>query len=172
MLSQSAASQSAELSHKAAALAILQETHQSNRIALATLRWDNACMEQRLADRALEIKALCEQLARAHVHFEHFQEAIAAQRLEDRRAFERIAGRLERDLAGAQQRLLAQHATLAQQDTQPGLQLRVNHDALTGEARAARKELSAARVDREQLTRKLVEADGHAEAEALKLDKL
>jgi len=171
MLSQSAASLSAELAHKTAALTTLQETHQSDRIALATLRSDNAGMEQRLADRAAEVTALGEQLAQARVQFEHFQEAIAAQRLEDRRAFDRIAGRLEHDLAGAQQRLLAQQATLAQQDTQLG-QLRADHDERAHEARAARKELAAVLADREQLTRQLAEAAGHAKTEALNLDKV
>lgn len=138
--------------------------------ALATLRSDNAGMELRLADRAAEVKALGEQLAQARGQFEHFQEAIAAQRLEDRRAFDRIAGRLEHDLAGAQQRLLAQQAQLAQQDTQLG-QLRADHDASAGEARTARKELAAAQADFEQLARQLAEAARHAEAEAAKLDK-
>lgn len=49
-------------------------------------------MEQRLADRMAGVKALVEQLAQARVQFEQFQEAIAAQRLEDRQAFDRHAG--------------------------------------------------------------------------------
>lgn len=59
---------------------------------------------------------------------------------------------------------MAQQATLGQ--------LRVDHNARDGDARAARTELAAAQADREQLTRRLAKAAGHAEAEALKLDKV
>jgi chromosome segregation ATPase len=171
MLAQSAASLAAELTQKTEVLAGLQAAHQSDQITLATLRTDNAGMERRLADRAAEVKALGEQVAQARVQFEHFQEAVAAQRLEDRRAFDRHAGRLEQDLAGAQQRLLTQQTTLAQQDAQLA-QLRADHDVQTREARAARKELAAVQADREQLTRQLAEAAGHAEAETAKLGKV
>jgi hypothetical protein len=170
MLAQSVASLSAELAQKTEALAGLQGAHQLDQLTLATLRSDNAGMEQRLADRAAEVNALGEQLAQARVQFEHFQEAVAAQRLEDRRAFDRHAGRLEQDLAGAQQRVLAQQTTIAQQGTQMA-QLRTGHETLASEGRLARDELAAVQADRVQLTRQLAEAAGHAETEEGKLDE-
>lgn len=170
MLSQSAASLSAELAQTKEALARLQGAHQAEQITAATLRSDNTGMEQRLADRAAEVKALVEQLAQARVQFEHFQEAIAAQRLEDRRAFDRHAGRLEHDLASAQQHLMAQQTTLAQQDTQL-VGLRAEHAARAEDARAAREELATMRTDQVQLTRQLAETATSAETMADKLEK-
>ena len=156
MLSQSAASLSAELVQTKAALARLQAEHQSEQITVATLRSNNTGMEQRLADRVVEVKALAEQLAHARVQFEHFQEAIAAQRLEDRRAFDRHAGRLEHDLASAQQQLDL---------------LRTEHAARADEARAAQEELATVLADRVQLTRQLAEAATSAEILVGKLEK-
>lgn len=156
MLSQSAASLSAELAQTKEALARLQGAHQAEQITVATLRSDNAGMEQRLADRAAEVKALVEQLAQARVQFEHFQQAIAEQRLEDRRAFDRHAGRLEHDLASAQQQLG---------------QLRAEHAARADDARAAREELATVLADRVQLTRQLAEATTSADTMADKLEK-
>lgn len=156
MLSQSAASLSAELVQTKAALARLQAEHQSEQITVATLRSNNTGMEQRLADRVVEVKALAEQLAHARVQFEHFQEAIAAQRLEDRRAFDRHAGRLEHDLASAQQQLDL---------------LRAEHAARADEARAAQEELATVLADRVQLTRQLAEAATSAEILVGKLEK-
>ena len=170
MLSQSAASLSIELAQTKEALARLQTAYQSEQIMVATLRSDNAGMEQRLADRAAEVKALVEQLAQARVQFEHFQEAIAAQRLEDRQAFDRHTGRLEHDLASAQQHLMAQQTTLAQQDTQL-VQLRAEHAARADDARVARDELAKVLADRVQLTRQLAEAATNAEIVAGRLER-
>jgi chromosome segregation ATPase len=156
MLSQSAASLSAELAQTKEALARLQGAHHAEQITVATLRSDNAGMEQRLADRAMEVKALVEQLAQTRVQFEHFQEAIAAQRLEDRRAFDRHAGRLEHDLASTQQQLG---------------QLRAEHAARVDDVRAAREELTMVLADRVQLTRQLAEAATSAETVAGKLER-
>lgn len=128
-------------------------------------------MAHRQAERALEVKAPGEKLAQARVQFEPFQEAIAAQWLGHRRTFDRVAGQQTHDLACAQQRKLAQQATLAQQDTRLG-QLRADHDASAGEARAARLELAAVRADREQLTRQITEAAGYIAADAAKLEKV
>lgn len=170
MLSQSVASLSAELAQTKEALARLQGAHQAEQITVASLRSDNAGMEQRLADRAAEVKALVEQLAQTRVQFEHFQEAIAAQRLEDRRAFDRHAGRLEHDLASAQQHLMMQQSTLAQQDTQL-VQLRAEHASGADDAHAARHELATVLADRVQLTRQLTEAATSAEIVADKLER-
>jgi len=156
MLSQSVASLSAELAQTKEALTRLQGAQQAEQIAVATLRSDNAGMEQRLADRAAEVKALVEQLAQARVQFEHFQEAIAAQRLEDRQAFDRHAGRLEHDLASAQQQLG---------------QLRAEHASSADDAREAREELATVLAARVQLTRQLAEAATSAETSTDKLAK-
>ncbi|WP_139174857.1 hypothetical protein [Janthinobacterium lividum] len=141
---QSAASLSAELAQTTKALARLQGAYQEEQITVATLRSSNADMEQSLADRAFETKALGEQLAQARVQFEHFQETIATQRLDGRRAFDRHAGRLEHDLASAQQQLG---------------QLRHELPARVDDAGAAREELATVLAKRAQLTRRLAEAE-------------
>lgn len=156
LLSQSAASLTDELAQAGKTLVQLRGAHQAEQITVATLQSDNAGMQQRLADRAFEIKALGEQLAQARVQFEHFQEAIAAQRLEDRQAFDRHAGRLEHDLTSAQQQLG---------------QLRTEHAARADDARAAREELAAVLVERAQLTRRLAEAGANVEIVAGKLER-
>lgn len=157
MVSQAAAALSVELAQTKEVLAHLQGTYQAEQITVATLRSDNDGMERCLSDRAAEVKALVEQLAQGHAQFEHYQVAIGAQRLEDRQAYERQVGRLEKDLASAQQRLLTQQTTLAQHDTQL-VHLRGEHAVLLCHTRSAREELITVSADRVQLTRQLAEA--------------
>lgn len=169
MLSQSATSLAANLEQAKEALVRMQAEHQSEKIAVATLRSDNAGVQQRLTDRAAEVKMLGDQLGHARGQFEHYQESIATQRSEERRAFEQRTVRLEQEIAAAQQRLLAQQSTVAQQEMQLA-HLRTDAARCVGEACAAREALAAAIADRVQLTRQLAEASASNDTIAGKLD--
>lgn len=60
------------------------------------------------------------QLSQARAQFEHYQEATAARRAEERQGYERRIGRLEQDLTGAQRHVAAQQATIGQQEATIG----------------------------------------------------
>lgn len=108
-------------------------------------------MQQRLADRAAEVATLDHQLTQARAQFEHYQDATAAQRTEERQAYEQRIVRLEQELAGASRHVTAQQSMLGQQEAriahltteQANLQqaLRTTQEALTAE-RSVRERLA------------------------------
>lgn len=112
----SKAALTADLAHARQALGQLQELHHAQSVVLATVEADNSGLHQRLADRAVEIDTLARQLSQARAQFEHYQEATAAQRAEERQGYEQRIARLEQDLAGAQRHIAAQQTTIGQQE--------------------------------------------------------
>lgn len=69
-----------------------QVARQKDAVAIAALESEKDGQAQRLADRAAEVRELADQLAQARRQFEHFQDASAIQRQEDKSAYEaRIA---------------------------------------------------------------------------------
>lgn len=98
------------------ALAQLQERHHAQSVALATIEAENAGLRQRLTDRAGEVNTLDRQLSQTRAQLEHYQEATAAQRAEERQGYERRITRLEQELAGTQRHIAAQQATIGQQE--------------------------------------------------------
>ena len=68
-------------------------------VAIAALESDKDGQAHRLADRAAEVRELADQLGQARRQFEHFQEASAAQRQEDKHAYETRIGRTEQEAA-------------------------------------------------------------------------
>lgn len=142
----------ADLAHARQALAQLQESHHAQSVALSTAEVNNAGLQQRLADRATEIETLARQLSQARTQFEHYQEATAAQRAEERQGYEQRTTRLEQDLAGTQRHIAAQQATIAQQEatiTHLTTEQRRHEQAL----RAAQADLAAACTARDRLSR-------------------
>ncbi len=68
---------------------------------------------QRLADRAAEVRELADQLAQARRQFDHFQEASAAQRQEDKQAYEARIGRTEQEATALRAHLQDSREALA-----------------------------------------------------------
>lgn len=106
----------AECSRAQQSLSKCHEDLQSGALALTAAQTENAGFQQRLADRATEVYALNQQLTQARAQFEHFQEATARQRAEERQAFEQRLARLEQEIAAGHRRHEAQQALLGQQE--------------------------------------------------------
>jgi chromosome segregation ATPase len=122
---------------------------QANAIALTAAQTENMGLHQRLADRATEVTSLNQQLMQARSQFEHYQEAVAGQRAEERRTFEQRIARLEQELMSHQHRHEAQQSLLAQQGAKLAHQesdLSRLHESLT----ATQSELITVRTERDQ----------------------
>ncbi len=89
----------AELASEKAALAREQAARHQDAVAIAALESEKDGQAQRLADRAAEVRELADQLAQARRQFEHFQEASAAQRQEDKSTYEARIARTEQEAA-------------------------------------------------------------------------
>ena len=151
------------------ALAQLKEEHHFRAVTLATLHSDNAGLTQRLADRGEEIAALNRQLAQVRSQFDHYQEAAATQRSEERAQAQQRISRLEQDNAQLQQRLQGQQATLVQQDMRLN-QLQAEHARLADDAAADRTALATVRPERDQFEFQYLQAAASADALLAKLD--
>lgn len=147
---------SAELKQAKDALARLQTEQQALNVTMATVQSDNAGLQQRLTDRAAEIAALNQQLTQSRVQFEHYQEATARQRSEERQAAEQRITRLEQELASAQRQMAAQQATIGQQEAQI-TRLTEENMRLQEAARHDQEQATATRTERDQLTYQLQE---------------
>jgi chromosome segregation ATPase len=146
-----------QLAHASKTLAQLQASHHALSVTLATAQADNAGLQQRLSDRAAEVATLAHQLSQARAHFEHYQEATATQRTEERQAYEQRIARLEQDLTGASRHIATQQTTLGQQE------VKIAH--LAGDLanrqqdlRAAQDAAAAERSARERLADRLEDA--------------
>jgi chromosome segregation ATPase len=168
-LTEARASLTQELRATQHALAQLKEEHHFRAVTLATLHSDNAGLTQRLADRGEEIAALNRQLAQVRSQFDHYQEAAATQRSEERAQAQQRISRLEQDNAQLQQRLQGQQATLVQQDMRLA-QLQVEHTRLADEAAADREALATVRPERDQFEFQYLQAAASADALLAKLD--
>ena len=98
------------------ALVRCQQDLQTNALALTAAQTESAGLQQRLSDRAAEAHALNHQLMQARTQFEHFQEATARQRAEERQAVEQRLARLEQENITGQRHREALQATLSQQE--------------------------------------------------------
>lgn len=151
------------------ALAQLKEEHHFRAVTLATLHSDNAGLTQRLADRGEEIAALNRQLAQVRSQFDHYQQASATQRSEERVQAQQQISRLEQENAQCQQRLQGQQATLVQQDMRLA-QLQAEQARLSSEAAADREALATVRPERDQFEFQYLQAAASADALLAKLD--
>lgn len=143
-----------DLARTREALAQLQATHHAQSVSLATTEAENAGLQQRLADRASEVATLDHRLNQARAQFEHYQEATAAQRTEERQAYEQRIARFEQELAGANRHIAAQQTTIGQQEVRIG-HLTTAHERQDQLLRATQDELEAARTARDRLTDRL-----------------
>jgi len=89
----------AELHSVMAAFAREQAARHQDAVAIAALESEKTGQAQRLADRTAEVRELADQLAQARRQFEHFQEASAAQRQDDKHAYETRIARAEQEAA-------------------------------------------------------------------------
>lgn len=151
------------------ALAQLKEEHHFRAVTLASLHSDNAGLTQRLADRGEEIAALNRQLTQVRSQFDHYQEASAAQRSEERQSQQQQLSRLEQDNAQLQQRLQGQQATLVQQDMRLS-QLQAEQQRLEHSAAADREALATVRPERDQFEYQYGQAAASADALLGKLE--
>ena len=88
-----------ELANVKTMLMRAQVARQNDAVAIAALESENDGQVQRLADRAAEVRELADQLAQARRQFEHFQDAGATQRQEDKSAYETRIDRTEQEAA-------------------------------------------------------------------------
>lgn len=132
----------------------LQAEQQTQTVALAGVQADNAGLQQRLADRAAEVAAVNQQLSQTRIQFEHYQEAAAIQRTQERQAHEQKISAMAQDL------LLSHHAHAAQQTVAGRQEAQLSR--LTQDVRvldqallAANESLEAMRVKSEHLAYQL-----------------
>ncbi len=137
-------------------LSRLQDSYHDQSVALATAQAENAGLEQRLADRAVEAAALDRQLSQARAQFDHYQEATAAQRAEERQGYEQRIARLEQDIAMTNRQITSQQTTLAQQEARLA-HLAADQVQLQQAAYGAQEEMVSLRAERERLTVRLEE---------------
>lgn len=145
---------SGELMQTKDAMARLHTEQQAMNVTMATVQSHNTGLQQRLTDRAAEIAALNNQLTQSREQFEHYQEATARQRSEERQAAEQRIARLEQDLAGAQRQTAAQQSTIGQQE----LRITLLTEEITRQEEAvqhAQGQAVAIRSERDQLSYQL-----------------
>lgn len=162
---------SKELERTQATLTQLQAVHHDQGMRLVTVEAENAGLQQRLVDRAGEVDTLDRQLSQARAQFEHYQEATAIQRAEERQGYEQRIARLEQDLASIQRHVVAQQATIGQREA--------TIDHLTAERerhdealRAAQEELTSASSARDRLAGRLEDETAAKERAETRLDTL
>jgi chromosome segregation ATPase len=131
----------------------IAELHQAKQVLtvdLAGVRSEQAGLQQRLADRASEVGALNAQLTQARAQFDHYHQATAAQRAEERQGFEQRAALVERELVTLRQQLLhhkGQAAQFAGQLSQAaGENTRLHQAAEAAQVDAARERSAAERT--------------------------
>lgn len=150
-------------------IAKLQSEKQAMSVSLAALESDRSGLQLRLSDRSAEVAALNQQLTLARAQFDHYQEATAGQRAEEKQTYEQRIARLEHDLTGAQQRLLVQQSTIAHQETQIAY-LNTDNTRLQEDSHAMLDDLSRARAERDQLSYQKKELVSSNQAFVAKLD--
>jgi chromosome segregation ATPase len=82
----------------------------------AKLQAEGTGLTQRLQDHHIKVDNLQQQLHQAHTQFEHYQESIAGQRMEERRQFENAKVTLEAEIIEMRRQLAAKDMLLTQQD--------------------------------------------------------
>lgn len=139
------------------ALAQFQDAHHAQSVALATAQAENAGLQQRISDRTAEVATLDHQLTQTRAQFEHFQEATAAQRAQERQAYEQRITRFEQDLAGANRQIAAQQTIIGQQEARIA-DMSAENERKSQALHAAQEELKDVRSARDRLTDRLTDA--------------
>jgi chromosome segregation ATPase len=146
-----------ELAQARQALAQMQAAQHAQSLTLASAQAENTGLQRRLEDRATEIATIDHQLTQTRAQFEHYQEATAAQRAQERQSYEQRIGRLEQELAAASRHIAAQQTAIGQHETRAA-HLTAEHERKEQALQAAQEELMAARSARESLADRLREA--------------
>lgn len=149
------------------AMTQLQAEQHALSVTLATVQSENNGLLQRLDDRVSDVAALNQQLKHARTQFEHYQEATASQRSEERQVTEQRIARLEQELTGARQALAMQQSTIGHQTAQLS-QLTGENERIQEAMRAAQQALEQARSERAQLAYQVTELST-ARAELIKV---
>lgn len=139
----------AELAHSQGEAAQLREEQQAQSVLLASVQSENTGLAQRLADRAAEVATVNGQLTHARTQFEHYQEANAAQRTEERQSFERRIARQDDELGRLRKDLDFKQAAAAQYVGQMARVLDEN-ERLERDAQSAQQELGRLRAERDR----------------------
>lgn len=137
----------AELAGANATIAQTRQANQLLTVDLAGARSEQAGLQQRLADRAAEVAALNAQLTQARAQFDHYHQATATQRAEERQGFEQRAALVERELVTLRQQLLhhkGQSAQFSGQLSQASAENARLHQAAEAALSEASRERSAA----------------------------
>lgn len=120
------------LSAKEEAHEALIAAHNAAKIDIARLEADASGLQLRLGDRQEEIKGLQQQLQQARTQYEHYQQAMIAQRDEEQRRFEHAKVLLEKELSDARKQIAAtEHAIATQQQQIGGLTIRIEELGVT-----------------------------------------
>ncbi len=138
---------STELAQVKAALTHERDERQHAAVTIAALRAEQAGLNERLVDRAAEVKLLADQLAQARRQFEHFQEKAAEQRESDKQGADARAAALERELAEVRG-YLGEHgeAVAALRTEKVHMQARLDEALAAGAAQAGRASLLAEKL--------------------------
>ncbi|MXS77399.1 hypothetical protein ABF87_05375 [Nitrosomonas sp. JL21] len=149
----------------------LTESNRAYQVACVKAEMEATGLAQRLADRQNEVESLNRQLEQTRTQFEHYQEAIAAQRAEERQTAERRIARVEQDLVSANRQITAQQSTLGQQEIHIAHLTSENVD-LKQALRVAQEELATVRSARERLSERLEDAEAARQGLADEVDAL
>jgi chromosome segregation ATPase len=147
----------------AAELDLVRESHaqlgtqyQALCVRQATLQAEQEGAQQRLADRAAEVVALNTQLTQVRTQFDHYLDAAAEQRTQERQAADQRIMRLEQELAGLRQQHIQQQSAIAKYETRIP-QLQDENNQLNVNWREAEKSRDVCRTERDKLASQCVE---------------
>lgn len=157
-----------ELASARETLSQLSTAHHAQTVALATVQAESAGLQQRLADRAAEVATLDHQLTQTRAQFEHYQEATATQRAEERQAYEQRIARLHQEVADANQHIASQQTTLGQQEAK-FVHLAADLSNQKQALRESQEALAAERSMRERLADRLEDATAAKDSLAVQL---
>ena len=136
----------------------LQARHQADALRLSDLASDNHGLNARLTERAAQLAALTHHFDQNRHQFEHFQEASARQRSEERQAAELRLQARDQELLSMQQQVAGLQASSVQLMDQLRV-LRADHERLEVALRGARDQAAALQAERDQLAFQFKEVD-------------
>lgn len=148
----------------------LAEANHALQVARARAEMEASGLTQRLTDRQNEVEHLHRQLEQARTQFEHYQEATAAQRADERRNAEQRYGRLEQELTEARRTLSTQQQAYVQCEARAEQLGRDNarlQNDLAGVQEAHQRALAEHRVlDQQFHTQSAIYGERHAQLQA------
>lgn len=132
------------------AQAQLRDAHHAQSLMLTAVQTENIGLQQRLTDRIAEIATLDHQLTQTRDQFEHYQEATAAQRTEERQSYEQRISWLDQELASANRQIAGQQTIIGHHEARTA-NLVAEHERQTQTLYAAQEELAKVDLARDRL---------------------